>query len=199
MEAETTGRVLVVEDDPQVRELFTVYLSDRYEVETAASGEEALSTVSEDVDVILLDRKMPGYSGDDVLREIREKGVDCRVAMVTAFQPELDIIDLGFDDYVIKPVSEPELHNVVDSLLNWGQYDSIVRQYLNVAKRVAVFEEGYDESTLTQNDEYQHLLDELETLRTESRKTAEALETGDIEDDLTAIEDELDSTVSSEQ
>ena len=164
-------RILVVDDEPTILDLYTRYLEDNYEVMTAATGEEALEAVSAEPDVILLDRIMPGMSGEKVLSNLRDQGFDGRVAMVTAVKPETDVIELGFDDYVVKPVSPSELHNLVDSLLHWREYDTQVREYFRTARKVALLEEELAEETLTESEEYQQLLDQLDDRRTEAEQT----------------------------
>jgi CheY-like chemotaxis protein len=61
------GTVLVVDDEPQLAELYSMQLAEEYEVRTATGGPEALDLVDEEVDVALLDRRMPRMSGDELL------------------------------------------------------------------------------------------------------------------------------------
>ena len=91
--------VLVVEDEPDIAALYSGFLEERYDVTVAETATEAVDRVDAAVDVVLLDRRLPDGSGDDVLEHIRESGYDCRVAMVTAVEPDFDIIDMGFDLY----------------------------------------------------------------------------------------------------
>ena len=192
------GRVLVVDDDPQVRNLFETFLDDRYVVTSASSGEEALAKISEETDVVLLDRLMPGLSGSDVLKRIRAQEYDCRVAMVTAVDPDLSVVEMGFDDYLIKPVSKSELHNVVDSLLNWETYDDVLKRYFNMARKVAVLEDEFPPETLEASDEYKRLLRTLDSLQTEADEAIDSLDTADFDQiasriDVPAGEGQLES------
>ncbi|MFB6270405.1 MAG: response regulator [Halobacterium sp.] len=132
-----TPTVLAVDDLEDYLELYEYRLDDAYDVRTAGDGETALAAVSDDVDVVLLDRDMPGLSGDDVLAEIRDAGYDCRVAMVTADEPEDDVVDLGYDAYVEKPVSEAELNEVVDRLVRIAAYLDAVDDYHAACERRA--------------------------------------------------------------
>ena len=110
--------VLVVEDEPDLADLYAAWLGDEYRVRTAYGGREALDELDEadEVDAILLDRRMPGLSGDEVLTAVRDRGIDCRVAMVTAVEPDFDILEMGFDDYLVKPVSKDDLLGVVETM-----------------------------------------------------------------------------------
>ena len=80
--------VLVVEDEPDLADLYATWLKIDYSVRTAYGGEEAVEQLDDEIDVVLLDRRMPGLSGDEVLTKIRERGIDCYVSMVTAVEPD---------------------------------------------------------------------------------------------------------------
>jgi DNA-binding response OmpR family regulator len=96
--SEESAVVLVVDDEPDVADSYAAFLRDRYDVRTAYGGEPALAALDEDIDVVLLDRRMPDMFGDEVLESIRGRGFECRVAMITAVDPDVDIIDMEFDD-----------------------------------------------------------------------------------------------------
>lgn len=132
--------VLVVDDESDLVDLYAEWLAGTYEVRTATAGSEALAQIDETVDVVLLDRRMPGLSGDDVLGEIRRRGLSCRVAMVTAVEPDIDILDLGFDEYVIKPVTREELFEVVDAMVARTEYDSQLQEYFSLVSKYAALE-----------------------------------------------------------
>jgi DNA-binding response OmpR family regulator len=143
-------RVLVVEDEPEVGELFETMLSE-YDVQRAHNGGEALATLDDSVDVVLLDRRMPDISGDQVLEEIDARGIDCRVAMVSAVDPDFDVIDMGFDDYLSKPVRADQLRETVERLRALDAYEQkyqelssklVKRNILEVEKTPAELEES---------------------------------------------------------
>lgn len=109
----TAGRILVVDDEPQIRRVLRTTLSAQgYEVFDAKSGEEALLAIREQrFDLILLDLNMPGMGGLATCREIRE-GSDAAIIMLTVRSSEQDkvaALDAGADDYVTKPFGIPEL------------------------------------------------------------------------------------------
>ncbi|MFB6163446.1 MAG: response regulator transcription factor, partial [Halococcoides sp.] len=97
MSIATQASVLVVEDERSTAEAYARVLDDEYAVEVATTGEHALELLDESTDVVLLDRRMPGLSGAEVLAEIAERSVDCRVAMVTAVEPGFDSPLHGFE------------------------------------------------------------------------------------------------------
>jgi DNA-binding response OmpR family regulator len=159
--------VLVVEDETDLADLYATWLSDSYRVRVANGGHEALDELDDDVDVVLLDRRMPDMTGDEVLEAIRDRDVDCRVAMVTAADPDFDVLAMGFDDYVVKPVSRENLHDVVSNLLLREQYDDGVQELFALASKKALLETQKNAAELDANDEYQQLATKLERRREE--------------------------------
>ena len=159
--------VLIVEDEPDLADLYAAWLVDTCTVETAYDGSEALESIDDDLDVVLLDRRMPGLSGDTVLDAIRERGLECRVAMVTAVEPDFDIIEMGFDDYLVKPVSKDDLLTVIDQLLLRSAYDDQLQEYFALASKKALLDAQKTEAELKSSQEYAELEDRLAVLRTE--------------------------------
>ena len=157
--------VLVVEDEPDLADLYAAWLGTEYDVRTAYGGHEALEELSDDVDVILLDRRMPGLSGDEVLDEVRERGVDARVAMVTAVEPDFDIVAMGFDDYLVKPVTRESLIDTVNGLYGRSSYDSRVQELFAVSSKKAVLESEKGRAALEESEEYRELERRAEELR----------------------------------
>jgi two-component system KDP operon response regulator KdpE len=109
----SAGRILVVDDDPQIRRVMRVTLTGHgYEVDDVKSGETALEKLRDErFDLILLDINMPGMSGLETCREIRGQS-EVAVIMLTVRDTEADkveALDAGADDYVTKPFNPPEL------------------------------------------------------------------------------------------
>ena len=109
----TQGKILIVDDDPQIRRVLrTTLVVQGYEVADARSGEDALEKVREGkYDLILLDMNMEGMDGIETCREIRASS-DVAIVMLTVRDTERDnlsALDAGADDYVTKPFSTPEL------------------------------------------------------------------------------------------
>ena len=107
------ARVLVVDDEQRVRRLLQTALTERgYDVTTAASGEEALAAIAKrQPDIILLDLIMPGMSGLDVCRSVRQD-LSTPIVVLSAHGEEHDkvlALDLGADDYLTKPFGMEEL------------------------------------------------------------------------------------------
>jgi two-component system response regulator AdeR len=161
----TRPTVLVVEDEPDLADLYSAWLDREYPVRTALDGEEALSELGPGVDIVLLDRRMPGLSGDEVLARIRERSVECRVAMVTAVEPGTDIIEMGFDDYLVKPVTKSDLDATIDRLMRRNEYDSKLDEYLTLVRKKSTLESGKTPAELRESPEFARLQDRIEELR----------------------------------
>ena len=160
--SEERASVLVVDDEENITALFEAWLSTEYDVKVANSGAEALEQMDETVDVVLLDRRMPTVSGDELLEEMRDRGCEARVAMVTAIDPDFDVLDMGFDDYLTKPVSREDLEEVVEALHDRTSYDDDVQRYYALAAKKAALETSKPASELAESEQYQALLDDLD-------------------------------------
>ena len=113
--------ILVVDDDPTVREVVVSYLrAGNHECREAADGEAALAAIRERMaDLVVLDVMLPGIGGLEVCRRLRQSG-GVPIVMLTALGAEVDRVtglELGADDYVTKPFSPRELVLRVDSVL----------------------------------------------------------------------------------
>jgi two-component system response regulator RegX3 len=109
-----TERILLVDDDPGIREVVSASLRlVDFAVEVAGDGEEALERLGrERFDLVVLDLMLPGISGAEVCRRLRAGGNAVPVLMLTARDGEVDRVlglELGADDYVTKPFSTREL------------------------------------------------------------------------------------------
>ncbi|ESS06050.1 MAG: HoxA-like transcriptional regulator [uncultured archaeon A07HB70] len=170
---EDTSVVLVVEDEADLADFFATVLQQEYEVRVALDGTEAVEAYDESVDVALLDRRMPKRRGSKVLTHIRDAPGDCAVAMVTAVGPDFDIIEMGFDDYVRKPVSRDELVSLVERMVRRRQFDDSLRSHYRLARTAALLETQKSSAELAESDEYDRLLAELEATEQELVGSAE--------------------------
>lgn len=157
--------VLIVEDDAGVADVFRRWLSPEYTVQIASSGTEALERIDRDtIDVVLLDRVMPGLSGDDILERIRSRDGEIMVAVVSAVEPDFDVLSMGFDDYVTKPSSKKELRSTVDDLLERRRHTDQRREYHSLLAKKAALEEQKSAEVLRESEEYTTLIDRIDTL-----------------------------------
>jgi DNA-binding response OmpR family regulator len=170
------GTVLVVDDEPHLAGMYAAMLEERHDVRTATNGDGALDALTAEVDVVLLDRRMPGLSGDEILEIIHEEESDCRVGMVTSVEPEADIVDLSFDAYLVKPVRKQDLHEVVDDLLVRARYGGEIRELLSTAARIAALESQMDDADLATSPEYHELRERKDRLEAATGERMDELE-----------------------
>ncbi|MCU4924822.1 HalX domain-containing protein [Halobacteria archaeon AArc-dxtr1] len=178
-ESSETPSVVIAEDDRDLAELYATWLQDRCRVAPAYDGAGALAAIDRDTDVVVLDRQLPDLSGDSVLRAVRNREADCRVAMVTAVEPGFDIVEMGFDDYLVKPVSRDELRALIDQLLLRSTYDEQLQQFFSLVSKKATLDATKSDAEIDASQEYRRLEDELAVVRTDVDETvSELIETG---------------------
>ena len=117
-----SSRILLVEDEPGlVMTLTDLLTAEGYQMASAGDGPTGLArAVSEDFDLIILDLMLPGKNGLEVCRELRQRGNDTAILMLTAKSQLTDRVvglRLGADDYLTKPFEPPELLARIEALL----------------------------------------------------------------------------------
>jgi DNA-binding response OmpR family regulator len=183
MSGSESPTVLVVDDERDVADAYAAQLEAEYTVSTAYGGQEALDRLDESVDVVLLDRRMPGTSGDEVLDAIRERGLEVRVAMVTAVDPDFDIIRMPFDDYVIKPVSRADLLETIERLLTSSAYEEKLREYYSLTAKRATLASNKPRAELDGSEEFEQLTERIDELQTDLDRTIQEFD----DEDFTAV------------
>jgi DNA-binding response OmpR family regulator len=156
----SNGMILVVEDEPSIREVVSLYLRRAgYQVSVVGDGQAALDFLSvQRPDLVVLDLMLPTVDGLEITRWLREKG-DVPIIMLTARREEQDRIaglEMGADDYVVKPFSPQELVSRVRAVLRRAQGSPtssterpLVYGDLDINPRSRTVEVGGEERTLT--------------------------------------------------
>lgn len=173
LDPEPDPTVLIVDDDPRLLNMHASWLEDEYVVERAYDGEEAFRKLDDSIDVVLLDRRMPGISGEEVLERIRQWGIDCRVVMLSAVDPDFDIVDMGFDGYVVKPGFREEIRDVITDVLARDVHEKPVQEFLTLSAKEALLRAEKTDTELRENDAYVRLVERLEQLEAEIDDAAE--------------------------
>lgn len=110
---EPKQRLLLIEDDPQLGPLIEQVLGEAYEVSRVEDGSAGLAEgVGGTFDVLVIDRRLPGMEGTDVVRALRNRGIDAPILMLTALDAVRDRVeglDAGANDYLGKPFEFDEL------------------------------------------------------------------------------------------
>ena len=119
-------RVLIVEDERKLAEvLASALVAEHYDVVVAPTGEDGFYRLNaEQFDLVVLDLMLPGRSGLEILRTVRQRRVDTPVLILTArdgIDDRVSGLDLGADDYLVKPFALPELLARIRALLRRGR------------------------------------------------------------------------------
>lgn len=162
---ETRPHILVVDDEPDVADTQALRLRDTYETTVVYGGEAALEAAGPEIDAVLLDRRMPDVHGDDVLDELRDQGYDGVVIMLTAVDPDLNILEMEFDDYLQKPVDEETLLAALDQHLDPPDDDDLLDEFFEVSSKLQVLEAEKSTAQLSGSEEYKALKERATELR----------------------------------
>nr|WP_245547740.1 response regulator [Halovivax ruber] len=163
MESQPT--ILVVDDERELTDLYATWVDGEYAVRTAYNGTQALEQADEAVDIVLLDRQMPDFSGDEVLERIRQRGLECWVIMITAVDPGLDIVELDIDDYITKPVSRSTLIRLVENLRVQSRYtDTERRELTSISNKMETLEDADSVDDVRDSEAYRELETDLKKL-----------------------------------
>jgi DNA-binding response OmpR family regulator len=133
----TETTVLVLEDERGLASLYAAWLGDDYDIRLTDRADEAKAVLDEEVDVALIDRRLPGEPGDEVLEWLRDQAFDCRAAMLTAVHPGADLLELPVDDYLIKPVDRTDVEATVERLARLDGYSDPARRVASLSSRLA--------------------------------------------------------------
>ncbi len=136
-EATVSPRILIIDDDKSLLESYTVLLEDEFQVFTAETGETGLALLRhEDVHLVLLDIRLPGIDGIEVLRRIKAMDENVDVIMITAVKNvrvAVEAIKLGAYDYIVKPF---EIDEVLSLLRRTLEHQSLLREVLYLRAEV---------------------------------------------------------------
>ncbi len=134
----TKGSVLVVDDEFGPRESLRMILEPIYDVHTVENGQEALDFICrEKVDLVTLDLKMPGLSGIDVLREIKNFQPDIDVIIVTAYgslNNAQEAIRFGAGDFISKPFNVADIIAIVSKSFERRRYSLKIKEFMQQIK-----------------------------------------------------------------
>jgi len=115
-------KILIIEDDPTISKGLQISLhAEHYSILSASSGEKGFQQAQqENIDLIILDLMLPGKNGEEICRELRQKGIKTPILILTSRSEEIDkvlLLEMGADDYMTKPFGIRELQARVKALL----------------------------------------------------------------------------------
>jgi len=183
--------VLVVDDEAAFAESAALWLEDDYDVRVATDGNEAVETYTGEVDAVLMDRRMPEMTGDEALEEIAEQAGRTGVAVMSAVEPDFDILEMEFDEYLRKPVRKQDVLETTEKLVRRAHYPEELREIFALAATIEALGERYSRQQLEADDRHQELVDELA-----SRAAVVSADLSVLHDeDATRFENDFDETL----
>lgn len=153
--------VLLVDDEAAFAESAAIWLEERYRVRVANDGNEAIEKYGPAVDAVLLDRRMPGTTGDEALEEITDAPGDAGIAVMSAVEPAYDVIDMEFDNYLRKPVTKADILETTRTLVRRASYPEELRELFALAATIEALGERYPRRELKRDGRYEELVEEL--------------------------------------
>lgn len=133
-------RVLVVDDNEGCRELYALWLEGSYDVQTAENGIAAIELVDDGIDLVLIDRNMPGPGGIDVAEKMREDGYDGGVIMVSSEPLDFDLLSSPFENYIQKPAKRRDFVRAIDRVHTRTQLQDKLTEYYAATATLATLE-----------------------------------------------------------
>jgi DNA-binding response OmpR family regulator len=183
--------ILIVEDERELADTYAEWLAADYEVIVTYSASSAIEKLTDDIDVALLDRRLPGMSGNAIIEQINHRNIECRIAMITAVDPDFDVLDMGFDEYLIKPVLKDDLTDCVNRLLRLKTYDEQFKESYALATKQRILENEKSVAELDEHQEYREAVSRLHELQ----EQIDGMFTEFTRDDYQLIYEELDANV----
>jgi len=147
-------KILAVDDDPQIREIFHEMLTRfGYGCRTAADGRQALTMLQEegDISLVITDIRMPGMDGIELIKEIKLKHPDADVISVTGYAGDFtftDVINAGASDFILKPFTENEVQAKLDRVIKERQLQTASISTSNSLRELNKYLENVIESSV---------------------------------------------------
>lgn len=138
--------VLLVHGDPRTAKRYETWLERQYSVTTARTVDQAIASIDETVDAVLVARRLPDRSGPALLEELRRRGYDRPAVVLTDVDPDDDVADWDAHECLVEPVSEAELLDALTFVVQLRSYEDALDEYYTLLSEQAALEHP-DESS----------------------------------------------------
>lgn len=162
-----TLEILLADDNDGCRDLYSLWLEDDHDVQTAPNGKVALDRVEDGTDLVILDWNMPGPSGPEVAEAIAESGYECKILLISSATPDFNIEETPIDEYVEKPADRETITSLVNGFATQQAYQSALSEFYAVSATVARIESTVPETELDGLDQYSQLRQRVEQKQNE--------------------------------
>lgn len=171
----TEQDVLIIEDESMVAELYMDYLSEYYDARYYISAEEALSSITTEETISILDRRLPNISGDRVAEKLKRKIDTCLILVVSGVEPSESIVELPIDDYLQKPVQRDEIRMRLNNLEFRLGLPPEERHYLAVQSKQRALRDTYGQKTYSMSV-YTALSEEMDDVEISNKRKDSLME-----------------------
>jgi DNA-binding NtrC family response regulator len=168
--------VLVVDDEDRVANCYKLFIDDAYDARVALGGQQAVERLDRTVEVVLLDRRMPKMHGHEVLDHIHDERYGCRVILVSALDPDLEVLDYQFSKYLKKPIVKDQLLDAIEQVRMLDRYERLLTRYYQTVEKYSIMQSEFSGVALEDSEEFQTLKDEITRLREEIDETLHGLD-----------------------
>lgn len=173
----TDSVVLVVAKREEFARLYQVWLQEEgYSVEFAPSDDPPVTAPREPFDAVILDREVSATDDPSVIEVARAGDDDRPIILITTLDSVFEVIDLRFDDYVLKPASKADLVGALTRVLHRGEYGQAVQEFGRSVVTIALIRQGTTVEERSTNDAYGALVDRFLQLFAETGETVSQLD-----------------------
>lgn len=156
--------VLVVEDDQLQSQIYSRWL-DSFSVTVACSETEAYEKLSDQTDIVVLDRIFDEQKeGDSIAERMKDMDPSLQIIMITGIEPKTDIVNLKVDDYIVKPVDKEEVSQAVEKAVEASFKSQKEKKLLSLASKKATLDK---KNTISDKESYEEIVDSLESLKSD--------------------------------
>lgn len=157
--------VLVVDDEQRVAECYKIFVEQQHNAEVAIGGREAVEKLDENYDIVLLDRRMPDLHGSEVIDYINEEDHACRVIIISAIDPDMEILKNEFVKYIKKPVEQDELLQAIQETIVFDESGQSHIEYLKLIEKAHIMQSEFTKVKLEDNHYYNKIIDSINSMR----------------------------------
>lgn len=169
---EDKKKILVIEDNDAQAEMYKRWLEPKYSANIATTYDEVLKEYTGDEKVILLDRKLKESEAEDIIDSL--EGIkDKNIVVITGMEPDLGLLDMPINDYLIKPIDRGKLRDTVRKVLEAERKTDKAQKLLQLLSKKQILD---DKPTDTrEKQEYQKLVKRIDELRDEINDLPESV------------------------
>lgn len=167
--------VVIVEDEESLAELFAYRLEDEYNTTIAPHAGDAIANITNETDFVLLDRRLPGMSGDKILEYINDEPITVNVIIISAIDPCEKVIHEPYDEYITKSVNNGEIKNAIQRVKLKNKFIKLFTEYVRKGEQAEILQSELNLTEQDENIDLQIIEDELKRMADEFNTVANKL------------------------